>query len=337
MALNGFLRLGSIALLFVTTAGLSAADSVTGTFTAGVPVRLTHVYAMLERDKNIKGRDYLIVLLSDVAVAPLDQEPDRLLPLAKAGKVHALRIRWTQGTDALAVIPYHQRIPDSGLAFPSAATMNVTKFNDTIIDAAFKSKMLGQTWTFDAVVKAAVSRGFSADLEPDAPAPSATAGAGKPSLDGKPGTPDATASKMKLGSMGSEFTPSGFFQAIGRHNVEAVNLYLQAGMSPNQKDARGRYALNQAVLTCGQQAYEGSAVIVALVNAKADVKTQDPDNKTTALVGAVQSCNVDAINALIRAGSDLGAKSAGGMTALQLANIFQRKDIADALSKAGAR
>lgn len=325
-------------LITVMVAPALAADSVSGTFTAGAPVRLTHVYASVEKDKRGGSSEYLIVLVSDVAVAPSDQEPDRLSALAKAGTLHALRIRWTQGTDAIAVVPYHQRIAESGYAFPSALTMNIRKFNDTAIDAEFKSKMLGQTWTFDADVKAAVTRGGPTTIEPDVPAPAeATAAGGKPSLAGKATSPDATAAKMKLGSLGFEFTPEGFFQAIGQRKLDAVTLFLQAGMSPNQKDGRGRYALNQAVLTCGQQAAEGSAIVIALVAAKADVKTQDPDNKTTALVGSVQSCNVDAVNALIKAGSDLTAKSAGGMTALQLAVIFQKTDIADALRKAGAK
>ena len=333
-------RYASVAFLSLMTVAVSAADTVSGTFTAGAPVRFTHVYASLEADKRVATRTYLMILVSDVAVAPSAQsDPNQLNTLAKAGTLHAVRIRWVQGTDAISVVPYHSRIADSGFAHPSAATMNVTKLSDTLIDAQFKSKMLGQTWTFDATVKAAVSRGPSANLEPDAPAPSAApaGGAGKPALGGKTGTPDATASKMKLGSMGFEYTQAGFFQAIGRHNVEAVNLYLAAGMSPDQKDARGRYALNQAVLTCGQQSYEGSTVIISLLAAKADVRTTDPDNKTTALVGAVQSCNIDAINALIKAGSDLNAKSAAGTTALQLATIFQRPDIADALRKAGAK
>jgi hypothetical protein len=42
-------------------------------------------------------------------------------------------------------------------------------------------------------------------------------------------------------------------------------------------------------------------------------------------------------NASVKAGSDLSAKSAGGMTALPLADIFQRAEIAAALRKAGAK
>jgi len=203
------------------------------------------------------------------------------------------------------------------------------------VDAEFKSKMLGQAWHFNAIVKAGVAQGSVAALEPDADAPAAAPNAEKP--DAASSGTDVTALKRQLGGLGYEFKPEAFFQAIGDRNVAAVDLFLQAGMSPNVKNEQGRYALNHAVLGCGADAATGSAIVIALVRAKGDVKTKDPDNKTTPLVGAVQSCTVGAVEALIAAGSDLSAKSAGGMTALQLADIFQKPDIATALRQAGAK
>jgi hypothetical protein len=323
---------GAALLLALVAAPVSAADKATGTFTVdGKTVRFTEVYASLDRDPVRAGRKYLIVLVTDVAVAPADRVPDRLLALAKAGTIHAVRIRWTYGTDALAVIPYHRGIAESGRAFQGLSTLNLSAFDDTSVEAEFKAKMLGQTWFFNAIVKAAVAQGGVATLEPDADVLAE-------SPDGAaPGASDATALKRQLGALGYEFKPDAFFQAIGDRNVPAVDLFLRAGMSPNLKNDQGRYALNHAVLFCGQDAATASAVVVALVKAKGDVKTKDPDNKTTPLVGAVQSCTVAAVDALIAAGSDLTAKSAGGMTALQLADIFQRPEIAAALRKAGAK
>ena len=316
----------------VAVASASGADKVTGTFTVeGQTIRFAQVYASLERDPADASRKYLTLLVADVPVAPADRAPDRLLALAKAGTVHAVRIRWTYGEDNVTVTPYHRDIGDSGRAFQRFATLNLSKFDDTNVDAEFKSKMLGQTWHFNASIKAAVAQGGIATLEPDVE-PLAES----PSAD-KPGATDAAALKRQLGGLGYEFKPEAFFQAIGDRNVAAVELFLQAGMSPNIKNEQGRYALNHAVLFCGQDAATASAVVVALVKAKGDVKTKDPDNKTTPLVGAVQSCNVNAVDALIAAGSDLSAKSAGGMTALQLADIFQRSEIAAALRKAGAK
>ena len=325
---------GAVVLLTLLGLPVSAADKATGTFTVeGKTVRFTQVYASLERDPVEAGRKYVMLLVTDVPVAAADRVPDRLLALAKEGTVHAVRIRWTYGEDNVTVTPYHRDIAESGRAFQRFATLNLSKFDDVSVDAEFKAKMLGQAWFFNAIVKAAVAQGGIAALEPDAAAVAeAPEGAG-----GSASAADATGLKRQLGGLGYEFKPDAFFQAIGDRNVAGVNLFLQAGMSPNQKNEQGRYALNHAVLFCAQDATAASAVIVALVKAKADVKTKDPDNKTTPLVGAVQSCTLDAVAALIAAGSDLSAKSAGGMTALQLADVFQRPEIAAALRKAGAK
>src|SRR5262245_44644361 len=105
-------------LLALAAAPVLAADKATGTLTVeGNTVRFTQVYASLERDPARADRKYLMLLVSDVAIAPADRTPDRLLALAKAGTIHAVRIRWTYGYDTLAVIPYHRDIAESGRAF----------------------------------------------------------------------------------------------------------------------------------------------------------------------------------------------------------------------------
>jgi len=326
-------RIGASVLVSVVLAGSAqAADKVVGTFTVeGKTVRFAGVYATLERDPADAGTKYLMLLVTDVPVAPADRAPARLLALAKAGTLHAVRIRWTYGADNVTVTPYHPDIAESGRAFQRFATLNLTKFDDTNVDAEFKAKMLGQSWFFNAIVKAAVAPGGVATLEPDAPV------AAEAPLAGPPAAGDGRALERQLGGLGYEFREEAFFRAIGERNEAAVALFLQLGMSPNVKNDQGRYALNHAVLFCGQDAATASAVIIALVKGKGDVKTKDPDNKTTPLVGAMQSCNLAAVEALIAAGSDLSAKSAGGMTALQLADIFQRAEIAAALRKAGAK
>jgi hypothetical protein len=126
----------------VAVASASAADKVTGTFTVeGQTIRFAQVYASLERDPADASRKYLMLLVADVPVAPADRAPDRLLALAKEGTVHAVRIRWTYGEDNVTVTPYHRDIADSGRAFQRFATLNLSKFDDTNVDAEFKSKM----------------------------------------------------------------------------------------------------------------------------------------------------------------------------------------------------
>ncbi len=309
----------------------AAQDSALGTFTVGgKTIRFSQVYATREASPQ-EASEYLILLVSDVPVALADRSPERLAALAGSGKLHAVRLRWKYGVDDIAVVPYHNGVAETGRAFASMSTVNLSALDDNRVHAEFKSKMLGQTWFFNAIVKAAIVKGGVAMLEPavDASLPPAPTGAA--------GKGDATTMKRALGAMGFEFTPAAFFHAIAQRKAEAVTLFIQAGMSPNQKDAQDRYALNHAVLFCAQSPEESAAVIQALLAGKADVKTKDPQNGTTALVGATQSCSVAAVEALVKAGSDLNAKANSGLTALQLAKIYQRADVVTVLEKAGGK
>lgn len=321
-------RAGIGAAFILSAAGQSAAqDSVLGTFTvSGKTTRFNHVYATLETSPTPQQR-FLILLVSDVPIAPEDRAPARLGTLAKAGTVRALKLRWRYGDDDIAVVPYHPAVAESGSAFPALSTVNLSALDDTRVHAEFRSKMLGQTWFFNALVKATIARGGIAVLEPEF----VVAEAATP-----PGN-DPTTLKRTLGGIGYEYRPEAFFQAIADGKADAVQLFIRAGMSPNQKDSQNRYALNYAVLFCAQAPDESAAVIAALLAGKADVNTKDPDNGTTPLVGSVQSCSAAAVDALVKAGSDLTAKSNGGVTALQLAKIFQRAEIVAVLERAGAK
>lgn len=317
--------------VFVAVADAGAQDSVLGTYTVGgKTVKFTNIYATMEASPAEASQKYLILLVTDVAVAPADRSPTRLASLASSGTLHAVRLLWRYGFDDITVVPYHSGVAESGRAFASMSTVNLSALNETRVHAEFKSKMLGQTWFFNAIVKAAIAQGSVATLEPAVAVP-VEAGSGPA------GKGDPSATKRALGAMGYEFTPAAFFQAIADRKAKAVTLFIQAGMSPNQKDGQGNYALNYAVLFCAQSPDESADVIQALLAGKADVKTKDPQNGTTPLVGATQSCSASAVEALVKAGSDLKAKANSGMTALQLAKIFQRADIVAVLEKAGAK
>lgn len=319
------------ALLLWLSSAAQAQDQAIGTFTVGgKTVTFKQVYATLAPSPTDAKQQYLVLLVTDVPVAPAERTPERLQNAASAGKLHAVRIRWKYGVDEIAVAPYHSAIAESGRAFPGVATLNLTSLDDTRVHAEFKSKMLGQSWHFNAIIKAAIAKVEIATLEPEVDNGAAAPGGGSTK-------PDAGSVKRQLGRLGYEFTPAAFFQAIGDHKADAVTLFLQAGMSPNQKDSQNRFALNHAVLFCASAPQDAAAVIAALATAKADVKTKDPDNGTTALLGAIQSCPPNAIDALVKAGSDLSAKTKTGLTPLQLAKIFGRGDVVDVLAQAGAK
>jgi hypothetical protein len=310
----------------------AAQDSVLGTFTVnGKTTRFNHIYATMEATAPGSSDKYLMLLVSDVPLAATDRTPDRLLALAKSGKINALRLRWHYGYDGIAVVPYHPAIAESGQAFESLSTMNLSELDDKHVHAEFKAKMLGQTWFFNALIKAAIVNAGVAVLEPRFVLAESPGGVGVPA------EADAIALKRSLGGMGYEYKPDAFFQAIADRNAKAVTLFLKAGMSPNQKDDQGRFPLNYSVLFCTQSQPESEAVIKALLDGKADVRSRDPDNGTTALVWAAGSCSVGAVEALINAKSDLTAKSNGGATALQIARSMGRQDVVTVLEKAGAK
>jgi hypothetical protein len=322
----------AIACAILASAAVAAAaqDSAIGTFTVGgKTTKLSHIYATMEAAPEEATQKYLILLVSDVPVAPADRLPARLMALAKSGALHAVRLRWKYGVDEVAVVPYHAAVAETGRAFASMSTVNLSALDENRVHAEFKSKMLGQTWFFNAIVKAAIVKGGVATLEPAVDVALELPAAG--------GKADPSSAKRALGAMGYEFTPDALFQAIGDRKAQAVTLFIQAGMSLNQKDAQGRYPLNHAVLFCAESPEESGTVIQALLAGKADVNKKSPDNGTTPLVGATQSCSVDAISALVKAGSDLTAKANSGLTALALAKIYQRADVVAILQKAGAK
>ena len=187
----------------------------------GQTIRFGHVYVTLASSPENPAQEYLILLVSDVAVAPADQAPGRLQTLATSGALHAVRIRWKQGVDDVTVVPYHARVAESGRAFPNFATLNLSPYDEKRVDAEFKSKMLGQTWFFNALVKADVVKGGRAMLERDVDAVTTDA---TPTAAGGGTAANATALKRALGGMGYEFTPDAFFQAIGDHNPKAVTV-----------------------------------------------------------------------------------------------------------------
>ncbi len=125
---------GCLMLLVLLPLAARAQDSAIGTFTVdGQTTRFGHVYVTLSADPANQTQNYLILLVSDVAIAPADQVPGRLQTLAGSGALHAVRIRWKQGVDDLSVVPYHAQVAGSGRAFPTFATLNLSAYDTTTV------------------------------------------------------------------------------------------------------------------------------------------------------------------------------------------------------------
>lgn len=95
-------------------------------------------------------------------------------------------------------------------------------------------------------------------------------------------------------------------------NIEAVKLFLAAGYSPDSEDG-GSPAIVRAA-TFGHP-----AIVRLLMDAGADINAVDEAN-TTALMRLAEKCAAtETLRLLIEAGAKTDGKTAGGATALQLA------------------
>lgn len=95
-------------------------------------------------------------------------------------------------------------------------------------------------------------------------------------------------------------------------DLEAVKLFVAAGYSP---DTRGQGS--PAIVSAAMAGH--GAVVMYLIEAGADVNAQD-EVQTTALMRIAEKCDhIDVVRALLKAGAKTDGQSAGGSTALQLA------------------
>ena len=121
----------------------------------------THLFKQVAVTKTSNpaepGSKYLVVLVSDVAVAAADQKPARLAELARDGKVRAVRVVWKEGFDSLTATPYHNALEDNGQPTNGGAQIDLQAYDDKRLEAQINSKSLGQDWHFKATLKAAIA------------------------------------------------------------------------------------------------------------------------------------------------------------------------------------
>jgi hypothetical protein len=108
-------------------------------------------------------------------------------------------------------------------------------------------------------------------------------------------------------------------------DLEALKLFVEAGYSVDSKSNDGSPAIVSAAM------FNHPEVVLYLIKAGADVNAVDGAN-TTALMRIADKCDAtDAVKALLKAGTRTDIKSAGGATALQLAEWSQCDDNAAAI------
>jgi len=122
--------------------------------------------------------------------------------------------------------------------------------------------------------------------------------------------------------------PEFLVMSAGTGDIEALKLFVKAGYSVDTVDSGTPAIVNAAM---GGQA---EAVLV-LIEAGANVNAQD-DVKTTALMRLADQCDMTrVVRALLKAGARTDFESAGGATALQLAEWSGCTENAKAIRGAG--
>lgn len=111
-------------------------------------------------------------------------------------------------------------------------------------------------------------------------------------------------------------------------DLDALKLFLQAGYSIESKSNDGSTAIVSAAM------FNHPEIVMYLIDAGANVNAVD-DVNTNALMRIADKCDAtDAVKALLKARTKLDTKSAGGATALQLAEWSNCTDNAAAIKAA---
>ena len=317
-----------------------AADTAIGTFVVnGKTHILKQVYVTRAAEPDSPTTAYLSVLVSDVAVDPAARTTARLAELAATGKVHAVRVVWSEGLDRVVTTPFAAGVDDSGQPTTGGAIIDLQGYDEVRLKARITSKMLGQNWHFSATISAAVVRVAVTDENRRDTVPVvAPTGLERETAVERDGPIDPTADKRTLGRLGYAYDNESFTQAVTDGNLAAVRLFLRLGTSPNGKDSVGRFALISAVTMCTREPQgDRLGILQALLAAKATVDVKDDNGSSPLLWSVTAQCPTDFARALVAAGADVNVKAKGGGTPLMLANVFKRDDLIALLVKAGAK
>lgn len=333
---KGFLS--TLLVLLAATPVVAAPKTTTATGTLTVDGEVTVLkfgWAGMGPNEE-EDRELLVLLFADRDVPPADQAPARLAELSKAGKLTALRVLWSTGFDWLAATPYHPKLADSGKRTAETPTLNLDAFDEVNIEADIRSKRLGQKVHFNARIAGPITKLSAVEIERPAQVEAPEHEAGEQAEEPGPTGNDPKSLKLRLGKLGYAFEPEFFYSAVSDGNLEAVEIFLKLGQSPNYTEYDNHVMIIAAQRCEGDPIENRTPILKALIAAGGNVEAKDINNSTP-LLWAAQYCDAEAVKALIAAKANVNAKAKGGANPLMMAKVFNRTEIVALLVKAGAK
>ncbi len=317
-------RAALFTLLFALPLAAADAGKATGTFVvSGKPTPLRYAY-VVEKNTLLK------VYVSD---QPLS---DAALATGKLDDVAAIAVQLDEKQKAEEVFLFHPNLPD-GLS-----VRELSRFDRKSVKAPHLAGRLvlddpGNSFTYDVTFEAPIIH-LKEAIDP-LPA------------DASP----ADHALWRLKQLGIDFNESKFRSLILQDDVDAVKLFLQAGMPVETEKAlseaveRGNPKMVKLLIDAGANVNKrdesgGSLVMAAtmkpeimklLIDAHADVTV--PNNyKVDALAEAAEQGQNEVVKMLLAAGAKVNHRDPTGGTALSIAVYRGYKEVVQTLIDAGA-
>jgi uncharacterized protein len=139
----------------------------------------------------------------------------------------------------------------------------------------------------------------------------------------------AEQARLGLAQMNIPFNPSAFIENARQGNIDAVGLFLKAGMDPDVKINEGQTALEAATLA------NQVATVKHLLDNRADPNAKNRFNGT-ALMNATAKGHLEVVQLLLAKKADVQAQDNRGLTALMFAIWENHVEIARLLLEKGA-
>ena len=283
--------------------------TASGVMTAqGAKTPLSHAYAVVVRPRNAAADETRLVLSEEPV--PLEVLEELLRRLPSFG-FRGVEVVLGAGGGASAVFFHHDELP-AGLevrevakVVPAAATAGRLAGRIVFDDPGF-------SFAFDATVDAPLFRP-----------------AAKPTRTTDLDLPSEEQAKATLEEQGLELTESAFDRVVSDGDIDAVKLFLVAGM-PATTGEPGGSVLESAV--------EGghAEVVRVLLAAGADPNGVGYAGRPL-LIAAAEGQGADVVRALLAGGADVTRKGAGNATALHAAAEAGKRDSVELLLAAGAK